>query len=382
MMNGSLEKRIGLIGTCIATLIAGDPSRMSAATKDWPLSALEAEGLRTVPIHKATKLIEEQVFPNIHSFLIVRNGKLVHEAYFKGEDGRSGLVQFDERRLHDTRSVSKSVTSLLIGIAIGEGFIESVDEGIASYFPDSDTLLLKDDHDQPITIRHLLTMTSGIEWDQSGAHDSEPESPNSEAQMENSPDFIEFVLSQRRAESPGARFNYNSGCSILLAGILREATGQDVEEFADEYLFNPLGIEKTYWWKDPTGLAQTHSGLGLLPGDMAKIGQLCLNGGRWEGRQIVPTSWIEESWAPQYGNDRYGLGWWLDHLPVGGKGTPTYAAEGNGGQFIFVMPEINLVVVFTGGNYGKQVAFQAYKITIDHVLSAIEVERTNRDEKR
>ena len=348
---------------------------------NWTLSTPNEEGLGLEPIAKAAELIESQSYPNIHSLLIARHGKLVFEAYFKGHDGRNGEVQFDRDRMHGTRSVTKSMTSLLIGIAISEGFIESLDEGIEKYFPGHVSPLFQDDEqdDQEITVRHLLTMTAGIEWDQSGAHGSEPDSPNSEAQMENSPDFIEFVLSRQQSVPPGTQFNYNSGCSILLAGILREASGLNVDEFADRYLFKPLGIQQRYWWKDRTGLPQTHAGLGLRPRDMAKIGQLCLNKGLWDGQEIVPASWIEESWAPQYGNDRYGLGWWLDRLPVGGTDTATYVAEGNGGQFIFVMPDVNLVVVFTGGNYGKQVAFQAYKIVIEYVLGAIEVDAASPD---
>ena len=207
-----------------------------------------------------------------------------------------------------------------------------------------------------ITLRHLLTMTSGLRWDQSGTHQSEPGSANSEAQMENSRDFIDYVLSSEMAEAPGSRFNYNSGCAILLAGVIRSATGEHVDAFADAYLFGPLGIKNREWWKTKTGLPQTHAGLRLTPRALAKIGQLCLNRGMWNGNRVVSANWIDESAKPQFGNDRYGLGWWLDEFGAHGHPVKSLVGEGSGGQFLFVIPELEMVVVFTGGNYGSPIA--------------------------
>ena len=158
-----------------------------------------------------------------------------------------------------------------------------------------------------ITLKHLLTMTAGFNWDQSGAHNSEPGSLNSEAQMENASDFIEYVLSRELSDEPGSRFNYNSGCFILLAGVIKRASGMHVDKFADKYLFAPLGIDHSEWWYTKNGLPQTHAGLRLRPRDMAKIGQLYVDNGRFHGRQVVSAAWISESAKGHYGNDRYGL---------------------------------------------------------------------------
>ena len=340
----------------------------------WGISTLEAEGLNPEPIIKATNRMQDQDYKNIHSLLIVRNRKLVYEEYFAGIDGRRGVVGFDKNTLHDLRSVSKSITSTLIGIAIDRGYIKSVDVPVFQFFPEYAKHLT--DEKSRITLKHLLTMTAGFEWDQSGAHQSEPDSMNSEAQMENSSDFIKYVLAKEMSDEPGERFNYNSGCTILLAGVIKNVSGMHADQFADKYLFRPLEIERHDWWRTANGLPQTHAGLRLRPRDMAKIGQLYLDQGRWKGRQIVPATWVGESTKPHYENDRYGFGWWLDNFSVHGRVIKSHVAKGNGGQFIFVIPDIQMVIVFTGGNYGSSIANQAFKIVSKYVLPAVEESST------
>ena len=341
----------------------------------WIVSTLDAESLNPEPIIEATNRIQDQEYKNIHSLLIVRNGKLVYEEYFAGIDGRKGFVEFDKDKLHDLRSVSKSITSTLIGIAIDRGYIESIDVPIFQFFPEYAEHLT--DEKNRITLKHLLTMTAGFEWDQSGAHQSEPDSLNSEAQMENSSDFIEYVLSKEMSEEPGERFNYNSGCTILLAGVIKNVSGMHADQFADKYLFRPLGIKRLYWWRTANGLPQTHAGLLLRPRDMAKIGQIYLDQGRWKGRQIVPAAWVSESTKPHFENERYGFGWWLNNFSLHGRALKGYVAAGNGGQFIFVIPDIHMVIVFTGGNYGSSIADQAFKIVNEYVLPAVNESSTN-----
>ncbi len=336
----------------------------------WEVSTLEAEGLNPEPIIETANRIQDQDYKNIHSLLIVRNGKLVYERYFAGIDGHRGSVEFDKNTLHDLRSVSKSITSTLIGIAIDRGYIESVDVPIFQFFPEYADHLTGGKN--RITLKHLLTMTAGFEWDQSGAHQSEPDSMNSEAQMENSSDFIKYVLSKEMSDEPGKRFNYNSGCTILLAGVIKHVSGMHADEFADKYLFRPLEINHRDWWRTADGLPQTHAGLRLRPRDMAKIGQLYLDQGRWKGRQIVPATWVSESMQPHYENDRYGFGWWLDNFSVHNRDVKSHVAAGNGGQFIFVIPDTQMVIVFTGGNYGAFIANQTFKIVSEYVLPAVE----------
>ena len=289
----------------------------------WTTDAPEREGLAPQGLREAVTQIHDGEYVNIHALLIARRGSLVLEEYFPGTDGWRGYVEFSEDRMHDTRSVTKSVTSLIVGIAIDRGFIDSVDVPMHQFFPEYSEHMT--DEKKQITLRHLLTMTSGLRWDQSGSHQSEPGSANSEARMENSKDFIGYVLSSEMAEEPGSRFNYNSGCAILLAGVIRRASGMHVDAFADQYLFGPLGIQQREWWKTETGLPQTHAGLRLRPRDLAKIGQLCLDQGIWNVVQVVSANWIDESFKPQFGNERYGSGWWLDRFSV--HGHPVFCCQ-------------------------------------------------------
>jgi CubicO group peptidase (beta-lactamase class C family) len=359
--------RLTILTLCCTIFLCGTLEGTDTVPKRaWIVSTPEAEGLDPGPLEEATQLIRNQEFKNIHGMVIVRNGKLVYEAYFSGQDGRRGVIDFDQTKLHGLRSVTKSVTSTLIGIAIDRGLIKSVDEPIAQYFPDYKKLT---EQKSDITIKHLLTMRAGIAWDQSG---KKPHEEENEGQMENSDDFIGYVLSQGMFEEPGARFNYNSGCTILLAGIIKQASGMHVDVFSRKYLFEPLGIEDQRWLFTETGLPQTHFGLLLRPRDAAKIGQLYVDEGQWRGKQVVPAEWIKESVNPHFGNKRYGYSWWLDQFVVNKQPVKLYAAEGSGGQFIFAIPAIDLVVVFTGGNYGSKATYQPYKILSRFLLPAVQ----------
>ncbi|HEY7697424.1 MAG TPA: serine hydrolase, partial [Vicinamibacteria bacterium] len=205
-----------------------------------------------------------------------------------------------------------------------------------------------------LTLRHLLTMTSGIEWDETTVTYTDPK--NSCAAMEGSENWVQFVLDQNMAADPGKVFVYNSGVTELLGQILRNATGKDPDTYAGERLFGPLGIEGWYWKKTPSGLSDTEGGLYLAPRDLAKIGYLYLKDGVWEGKRILPEGWVAESTAPAVvasttpGRERkYGFQWWL--LPYeGSKRAWAGAALGYGGQFLFVVPEYELIAVFTGWN--------------------------------
>ncbi|MCC7408822.1 MAG: serine hydrolase [Phycisphaeraceae bacterium] len=361
--------RLGLLLCLITGGCIGQGRTMNTPDQPWPLSTPEQEGIDPEPIAEMIRMIRDQRYSNIHSFLMARHGRLVCEEYFPGQDGRNGLVTFDRDRPHQLRSVTKSITSALVGLAIDQGFIASVDTPIHTFFPEHAPLFA--DAKRRITIEHLLTMTAGLAWDQSGAHQSEPGSANDEARMENSPDFVEYVLSRPMADEPGTRFNYNSGCAILLAAILKKATGVHADQFAQEHLFGPLGVRDAGWWRTKTDLPQTHAGLLLRPYDAAKLGQLYLDHGRWANQQRISPGWIEQSTQPHHGNARYGYLWWLDTLRAPRGAVKLYAAEGNGGQFIFVVPDLDLVVVFTGGNYGSPAANQAYPMLIKHILPAI-----------
>jgi CubicO group peptidase (beta-lactamase class C family) len=234
-----------------------------------------------------------------------------------------------------------------MGIAIGEGHIEGVDAKVADFFPDhrdwqSDPLK------REITIEHLLTMTSGLDWPESSV--SYSSARNIMRQMMRSPDWVEFVLDRPMAAAPGTTFNYSSGGSHLLSAIIAEATGVRTISFAREYLFEPLDIAPGSWTSDPQGIAFGAGGVRLTPRDMAKLGQLYLQGGAWGGEQIVPAEWVEASVARQVGAhgaaSYYGYQWWV-------RGSGIYAAHGYRGQRIFVVPHLEMVVVFTADVAGN-----------------------------
>ena len=228
-----------------------------------------------------------------------------------------------------------------------------------------------DDRKRHVTIRHLLTMTAGLEW-----HEDLPynDPKNSCTQMEASFDWVKFVIDQPMSEDPGTRFNYNSGASQLLSHIFRAATGQDIEEYAAQYLFTPLGIEQYFWKRTPTGLADTEGGLYLRAHDLARIAYLFLKNGVWEGKQIITADWVKESVAPAVtvskDGVKYGLKWWLH--PYGRNDSRlAWAGGGFGGQLPIIIPEYDLIIVATGWNILADQKKLSHRIVIDRVLGAV-----------
>jgi len=280
----------------------------------------------------------EQQKVDVHGVLVVRNGYTVVEVYYSPYGPNTG---------HSTASVGKSFTGALVGIAIREGYIEGVDQKVADFFPNH-SAWQNDPLKQAVTIEHLLTMTSGLDWPESAA--SYSSSRNIMNQMMRSSDWVRFVLDRPMAAAPGAVFNYSSGVSHLLSAIIQQATGMRTFSFARTYLFEPLGISRVYWPSDPQGIVFGAGGLRLTPRDMAKFGQLYLQGGVWDGKQIVPAEWIEASVAPQVNAhgaaSYYGYQWWV-------RGSGTYAAHGYRGKRIFVIPDLEMVVVFTADLSGN-----------------------------
>jgi CubicO group peptidase (beta-lactamase class C family) len=274
----------------------------------------------------------EQQDGEVHAVLVVRNGYTVLEAYYP---------PYGPHMRHGTASVGKSLTGALVGIAIREGYIEGVDQKVADFFPDHSGLQ-DDPLKQAMTIEHLLTMTSGLDWPESGP--SYSSSKNIMNQMMRSSDWVRFVLDRPMAAAPGAVFNYSSGASHLLSAIIQEATGIRTFSFAKTYLFEPLGISHVSWLSDLRGIAFGAGGVRLTPRDMARFGQLYLQGGVWNGKQVVPAEWVEASVARQVSAhgaaSYYGYQWWV-------RGNSIHAAHGYRGKRIFVIPDLDMVVVFT-----------------------------------
>ncbi len=340
-------------------------------TRGWQTSTPEAENVDAAVLEGLHRDLASGKYGYVDGFLVIRNGRIVFEKsythdydrLFEGK-GAGPYNYYDpdwhpyyrKGPFHTMQSVSKSVTSALIGIAKEKGATLELDGPVLPLFEGFRTRS-GDARWRAMTLRHLLTMTSGIEWDETTVDYTDPK--NSCAAMEGSENWVQFVLDQKMAADPGKGFVYNSGVTELLGQVLKNATGKDPDEYAREHLFGPLGIEGWYWKKTPTGLSDTEGGLYLTPRDLAKFGYLYLKDGMWEGKRVLPEGWVAATSAPAVSAStnpqrerKYGFQWWL--LPYeGSKRAWVLTALGYGGQFLFVVPEYELVAVFTGWNiYG------------------------------
>jgi CubicO group peptidase (beta-lactamase class C family) len=261
------------------------------------------------------------------------------------------------------------VNSLLIGIAIDQKMIRGVDEKLSTFFPEYKSVFEKNGSEKdPICLKHLLSMTAGLAWDESSLPYTDAR--NDHVAMNNSEDQIRYVLERPLVAAPGTKFNYSSGISIVLGEIIHKVSGMRADKFAEQHLFKPLGISDYSWSNYPNGLIQTGGGLHMRPRDMGKIGYLLLNRGRWRGTPIVSETWLRESTKQQAPDRTYGYQWWLGQLPVGNRRVVTYGALGRGGQFVLAMPDLQLVAVFTGWNDGNGLGEQAFDMLKEFILPA------------
>ena len=300
------------------------------------------------------------------------------EEYFQGEDERRGQplgnVRFDAATLHDLRSVSKSVTSALFGIAMASGAIRDLDAPVLSYFPEYQDLQTPER--LRIRLRDVLSMTSGLEWDEDSKPYGDP--LNSETAMDAASDRYRFVLSRPIAAAPGEKFRYSGGNTLLLARVIERATKQPLNAYAQQVLFRPLGIERYEWITYPDGTPIAASGLRLPPRDMAKFGLLYMQHGKWRGAQVVPEAWVTASTSPQakisdrpFGFQNYGYQWWLGTARDAAH-TPWIMAVGYGGQRIMLIPSRDLVLVMTSGMYRNRAQTDiTFEVLLDGVLPAV-----------
>ncbi|HLA44350.1 MAG TPA: serine hydrolase, partial [Aggregatilineales bacterium] len=298
-------------------------------TTGWESGTPESQGIDSVKLAEALQTIQNNKL-DIHSLMIVRNGSMILDAYFYPYDGTT---------VHDLASITKSVMTTLIAIAADQGKL-SLDAPMLSFFPER-TIANRDSFKESITVRHLASMSSGLECTAENDEQTLTE-------MRYSPDPVQFTLDRRVSTEPGTEFVYCSPGMHLLSAILQEATGMTALDFARQNLFEPLGIYDMIWESDLQGYTHGWGDLHLHPRDAAKIGYLWLNGGTWEGEQIVSRQWVENSVKVQiptpegYGDD-YGYGWW-----VARDFPPSYSAQGRGGQRITVIPALNTIVMTTG----------------------------------
>jgi len=357
-------------------------------TSGWPESTPNEQGLDAAALDRLDAEFAAGRHGYVDSLLVIRNGRVVYEKFYKHDYDTPFAAQPAQPRgpynyydpdwhpyyqrgpLHTLQSVSKSVTATLVGIAIGEGHIAGPDVSAAPWFddyPPADA----DPRRAAMTLHDLLTMTAGIQWDEDSYPYTDPR--NSCAAMEASDDWTGYVLSLPMAAAPGSTYVYNSGATMLLDHILFRATGQHALAYAEQRLFAPLGITGYYWKQTPTGETDTEGGLYLTARDLAKIGYLYLHDGMWEGRRLLPEGWVAQATSPHSnpGEEpwRYGYQWWL--LPYGEHGAQAWAARGYGGQRLLVLPEYDLIAVFTGWNiYDTPPLDGAF--ALDRVLEAIE----------
>ncbi|MFC5700076.1 serine hydrolase domain-containing protein [Cohnella faecalis] len=265
-------------------------------------------------------------------------------------------------KLHKVNSITKSVVSLLIGIAIDRGELENVHTAVSDYIPSCER--------QDLTIEHLLTMTDGWDWREWGDWGGLPKP------MTGSPNWIRYIVDREIVHPAGRHMAYSSGSSHLLSAILQKATGMTTDKYAERHLFGPLGIEEYRWQSDPQGIVIGGFSLELPAADITKLGLLALNNGRWNGRSVVSSEWIGQSTRPLYLTyphvGHYGYHWWVLPAPNGGAPRiPTvFFAMGYGGQFLYVVPEHRLVAAFASSLYKD--SFLPHRLFLSQLLPAFE----------
>ena len=323
-----------------AYTLSDTPTQAAASEPYWPTQAWrsstpEEQGMDSARLAQMLDSIRQQHL-SLHSLLVIRNGYIVSETYFE---------PFGQESRHELYSCTKSFISTLIGIAIDQGYIDGTDRRVVDFFPEV-TFANLDSQKESMTLEDLLTMRSGLDWQEGD--------PVYQA-MYQSADWVRFVLDKPIAQPPGSLFNYCSGCSHVLSAILQQSVGMNARAYAEKNLFTPLGISNLRWDTDASGIPIGGWGLQMTSRDMAKLGYLYLQGGKWDGQQILSAGWVKAATQMHTGTDGelgYGYQWWT--YPSRGA----YTALGRFGQTIFVVPEAALIVVTTAGIDNHDPIFQ------------------------
>ncbi len=292
-------------------------------TVDWRTSSPEDQQMDSQKLAQVLDTVREKKI-NLHSLLIMRHGSIVSETYFS---------PYAADRRHELYSVTKSYVSTLMGIAIDQGYIDNLDHFVLDFFPDH-TFKNMDDRKKAMTLGDLVTMRAGLDWDESSSLN----------RLFNAPDWVTFMLDLPMKDQPGTTFNYCTGCSHILSAILEKATNSKLADFAEKVLLKPLGISDIFWQTDPDNLPIGGFGLRLKPRDMAKLGYLFLHNGQWDGQTIVSADWVQKASHTQVetgGDLNYGWMWWT--YPR----FKAYTALGYDGQTVFVIPDLDLMIVTT-----------------------------------
>jgi len=386
--------KIGTISLLVLTACGPAPlpsQELAFPGESWEVSTPQEEGIDPAAIDAIVQDIQAGDYGLIDHFTLIRNGRMVADYHFE-QDYESISAAYDttnhqynydhpdwhpyyrDTDLHTLQSVTKSVTSVALGIAVDRGLIAGVGTPALSFFeayePD-----LADPRKTDLTLEDLLTMRSGIEW----SEDTPYTDPNNSCiLMEASEEWVPFVLGYPMDADPGTVWEYNSGASVLLGKIVQVATGDRIDAWAKEQLFDPLGIDSFYWKTTPAGEVDTEGGLYLSAQDLARIGYLFLKGGMWGEKRIISEEWVEASTAPIVpdiapengrSDPGYGFQWWVpDH---DGERTLVFAGNGYGGQFLLVAPDYDVVAVFNGWNIHGGARASTWRALQERIIPAI-----------
>ncbi len=344
-------------GTAGSSSSTTDPApapvpEQSETTLLWESDAPENHGMDPEQFQLLHQALETSP---VYGMLTVKDGVIIDEYY---QDGYSADSVFP---LH---SCSKSFTGTLVGIAIQQGYIHSVDDLLSDYLPQ--VLEQEDAGKHQITLRHLLTHTSGLEWyEWNGASNWE--------EFRSAENWVDYILNRQLVHQPGSTFAYSTGGTHLLTAALEQATGQNALDYARENLFAPLGMDSVTWGTDPQGITDGGNGIAMTLRDAARFGELCLNNGEWEGEQLIPADWLADSTTAKNngagdGTGSYGYQWWIRSF----NGYDCYYAFGAHGQYILIVPELELVTVIASNSVQNSYTPRTY--FVDYVLAAVQGE--------
>lgn len=312
----------------------------------WEISTPQAEGFDFNKIDRIyADLFSEDLYPTARSLLIIRNGKLVAEAYCKDKADRNNF--------HALQSATKSITSMTMGIAVDKGLVDSLNKTVFDFIPEH---FDNDSRKRAITLYHALTMQTGL---------THVNADDTNELFNYAGSSVEYVLGKNLRFEPGSSYYYNDGDPQLISAIIQKVSGMTMEQFADENLFNPLGINNYLWEKHSDGVTFGAFALWLIPRDMAKIGKLTVQSGTWNGEQIISAEWVAESTSRLIPNEHYGYYWWNY------EGGTTFLAEGRGEQLIYVNQEKNIVIVLTTDSFSDETLSPGIRGLIYRIVDAI-----------
>jgi len=352
------------------------------SSDEWQTASLEDVGMDPTPFVDLINRLRGHNQHRVHGIVLARHGMLVFEHYFSGlthPTWGETPVTFTRDTPHVLSSVTKSFTAVLLGIAIDHGFITGLDDRVLQFYPELADL--ETDGREQMTLDHLVNMASGLAWNETVVGLTDPTNHLTafiNRALTTSDDLVRFVLEKSMVADPGTLYNYSGGNTNVIGDIVRQGTGMRLDQFATQYLFAPLGIDRTWWWVLRPDFVYASGDLALVPRDMARFGQLFLQDGRWNGQQIISERWIrlaaepvflfsEPYWALDYGMVGYSHGWWPNDTSYGAG---AFSASGWGGQQIIVMPELDMVAAITGGSYWVVPYMTTHQIML-YVLSAV-----------